>query len=54
MVTQLMPFNFTGALGVAMPDAWHILQTAKGDGIEICLAALDGESLYSDALSISN
>jgi hypothetical protein len=53
MVTQLLPFAFTGALGVAMPDAWHIVQTAKDEGVKISLAAVDGEPIYSDFISIS-
>jgi hypothetical protein len=53
MVTQLLPFEFTGALGVVMPNAWHILQTAKNEGVEISLAAVDGEPVYSDFVSIS-
>jgi hypothetical protein len=55
IVTQLMPFEFTGALGVAMPDAWHIVQTAaKDQGVEISLVAIDGEPIYSDFVSISS
>jgi hypothetical protein len=51
MITQLLPFEFTGALGVPMPGAWHIVQTAKHDGVEIILAAVDGEPIYSDFVS---
>jgi transglutaminase-like putative cysteine protease len=53
MVTQLLPFEFTGALGVVMPDAWHIIQTAKDQGVEISLTAVDGQPVYSDFVSIS-
>jgi transglutaminase-like putative cysteine protease len=54
MVTQLLPFEFTGALGVALPHAWHIVQTAKDGGVEISLTAVDGQPVYSDLISISD
>ena len=54
MITQLFPFEFTGALGVAMPNAWHIIQTPKDDGVEISLVGLDGKPVYSDFVSISD
>jgi hypothetical protein len=53
MVTQLLPFEFTGAIGVALPDAWHIVQTAKDEGVEIELAAVNGEAVFSDFVSIA-
>ena len=52
MITQLFPFEFTGALGVAMPNAWHIIQTAKDNGVEISFVGLDGKPVYSDFVSI--
>ncbi len=54
MVTQVLPFEFTGALGVTLPNVWHILQTVKGSGVEISLVALNTEPLYSDIVSISD
>lgn len=53
MITQLFPFEFTGALGVTMPNAWHIIQTAKNDGVEISLLGLDGNPVYSDFVSVT-
>jgi hypothetical protein len=53
MVTQILPFDFTGALGVPVPEAWHHLQTAKQTGVEICLAAVTGEPVYVDFVSIA-
>jgi hypothetical protein len=52
MISQLLPFEFTGALGVSLPDAWHIVQTANDGGIKISLAAVGGETVYSDVISI--
>jgi hypothetical protein len=48
LVTELLPLVFTGAPGVTVPRAWHMLQTAVGDGIEIALTALDGRPVYTD------
>lgn len=53
MVTQLLPFEFTGALGVAFPKVWHIVQIAKRQGVEISLAAMNGDPVYSDFVSVS-
>jgi hypothetical protein len=54
MVTQLLPLKFTGALGLALPNAWHILQAAKDDGVTISLMPLTGGRIYSDFISVSN
>jgi hypothetical protein len=54
MVTQVLPFEFTGAVGVALPNVWHILQTVKGSGVAISLGAVNTEPLYSDIVSISD
>ena len=54
MITQLLPFEFTGALGVALPDAWYIMQTANSGGVQISLAAVGGEPVYSDVISVSD
>ena len=53
MITQLFPLEFTGSLGVAMPNAWHIIQTAKDDGVEISFVGLDDRPIYSDFVSIT-
>jgi hypothetical protein len=54
MVTQLLPFKFTGYPGVGIPDNWHMLQTAIDGGIEVSLSGIDGEPVYSDFVSILN
>ncbi len=53
MITQLLPFEFTGSIGVTIPVAWHILQIAKDGGVDISLVAADGEPVYSDLVSIA-
>jgi hypothetical protein len=52
MVTQLLPFKFTGALGLAMPEIWHIVQTAKENGVEIGIEDMTGEPTYTDFVSV--
>jgi len=53
MITQVLPREFTGAPGVPIPHAWHVLQTATQKGVEICLAAVTGETIYSDLVAIA-
>lgn len=48
LVTQALPLDFTGAIGIAIPPAWHLLQTSAGDGVEIALTRLDGQPVYTD------
>jgi hypothetical protein len=48
LITQSLPNDFTGAPGGPVPPAWHLLQTAAGDGVDIALTALDGRPVYSD------
>jgi hypothetical protein len=52
LITQCLPSNFTGALGIPIPPAWHMLQTARGEGVEIALTALDGRPVYTDLVNI--
>lgn len=52
MITQRMPFEFTGALGVPMPPAWTMLQVADGEGVAISLISTDGALIYSDVVTI--
>jgi hypothetical protein len=54
MISQRLPFEFTGALGVTLPDAWHIVQTANDGSINISLVAVGGEPVYSDVISIDD
>lgn len=54
MITQILPFKFTGAVGVEMPNQWHIVQTAQEEGVLISLLAVGGHAIYSDFVSISD
>jgi hypothetical protein len=53
MVTQRLPYQFTGSLGLPMPRAWHIVQTAADEGVEICLEGVDGRAVYSDFVAVA-
>lgn len=52
MVTQCFPRQFTGALGVALPDCWHILQVGKPDGIEVQMNDISGRHVYVDEVKV--
>jgi hypothetical protein len=53
MVMQRLPYEFTGALGVAVPTAWHILQRRQGRGVCVSLDDLDRRPVYRDAITVS-
>ncbi|MBA3056061.1 MAG: transglutaminase domain-containing protein [Sphingomonadales bacterium] len=48
LITECLPGSFTGAIGVPIPPAWHMLRTIKGAGVEIQLTGLDGDCVYRD------
>jgi Transglutaminase-like superfamily len=54
MITQRLPFEFTGAIGVPIPNAWHIMQIPSGDGIAIDLIDLGGKTVFCDVVSVRN
>lgn len=53
MVMQRLPYEFTGALGVALPSAWHILQRRQGQGICVSIDGLDRRPAYRDIVTVS-
>lgn len=53
MTTQILPLTFTGALGVAIPPDFMVLQTPIGEGIEIALLKADGTAVYTDRLAFT-
>lgn len=52
IVTEVLPANFTGAVGVQIPAQWFVLRTITGDGAAIELTGLDGASVYQDTIAI--
>ena len=54
LTSECLPLDFTGAVGVTIPAAWHIVQSAKPDGVSIDLLDMTGSLLYRDSISIGN
>ena len=52
LVTECLPQSFVGAIGVAVPPAWHILRTKNRKGVDIQLIDLDGAFIYRDHIAI--
>jgi hypothetical protein len=52
LVTECLPQSFVGAIGVAVPQAWHILRTKSHDGAEIQLVDLHGSFIYTDRIAM--
>ncbi len=53
LVTQRLPHQFTGPIGVKIPTAWYMLQHPLDAGIAISLNGLDGAVVYSDEICVS-
>jgi len=58
MVTQCFPRQFTGALGVALPPVWHIIQSGAtsrveaASGVEIRLNDIAGDPVFVDSVAV--
>lgn len=52
MITECLPRSFTGAIGMAVPDAWLILRSICGAGVNLRLTGLDGKPVYTDHVTI--
>jgi transglutaminase superfamily protein len=52
LTNQCLPLDFTGALGVKTPPAWHMLQSATPKGAAVAFVDLDGSLYYSDTVSV--
>jgi hypothetical protein len=53
ITNECLPLDFTGAVGVPIPRAWHILQSAKPDGVTIDLLDISATPLYSDFVAFA-
>jgi hypothetical protein len=51
LVTQCFPLVYTGPMSVRFPAAWHLVNRAFGEGMEIRFTELDGKLIYSDHIS---
>jgi hypothetical protein len=51
LVTQCFPLVCTGPMSVRFPPAWHLMNKAFSNGMEIRFTELDGKLIYSDRIS---
>lgn len=52
LTNQCLPLDFTGAVGVTIPAAWHIVQSSTPDGAAVGLLDITGTLLYRDFISV--
>jgi transglutaminase-like putative cysteine protease len=54
LTCECLPLDFTGAVGVTIPSAWHIVQSATRDGVSIDLLDINGTLLYRDSICVAD
>ena len=52
LTNQCLPFDFTGAVGVKIPAAWHIVPSTEPAGVSVALLDVAGTLLYRDFVSV--
>jgi len=52
LICERLPREFTGALGVPLPDAWYMAALAMKGGVEDRLMDINGTSIYSDTVRV--
>jgi hypothetical protein len=52
LTNQCLPLDFTGAVGVKIPAAWHIVQSTEPAGVSVALLDIAGTLLYRDFVSV--
>ncbi len=52
MTTERMPREFTGAIGVPIPEVWSLLQVEKSGGLETCFMDASGLPVYTDTIRV--
>jgi hypothetical protein len=52
LTNQCLPLDFTGAVGVKIPAAWQIVQSARPDGVAVGLLDVGGQLVYRDFVSV--
>jgi hypothetical protein len=53
LITERLPREFTGALGVPIPHAWCILQTSAPGGVEINFLDVSSAPIYTDIVRVT-
>ena len=54
MTCERMPREFTGALGVPIPQAWSLLQVPRPGGVEISFLDVNGTPVYADTVRVTD
>jgi hypothetical protein len=49
-----MPREFTGTLGVPIPQAWYLLLVPSPGGVEISFLEADGTPVYADTVCVTD
>jgi transglutaminase-like putative cysteine protease len=52
LTNQCLPLDFTGAVGVKIPAAWHIQQSAQPVGVAVGLFDVEGKPVYRDFVAV--
>ncbi len=52
LTNQCFPLDFTGAVGVKIPPAWHIVQSMEPAGVSVAMLDVAGTLLYRDFVSV--
>jgi hypothetical protein len=52
LICERMPREFTGPLGVPVPEAWYMLQSARKGGSENSFMDVSGKLIYSDTIRV--
>jgi len=52
LTNQCLPLDFTGAVGVKIPAAWHIRQSAQPVGVAVGLFDVEGKLVYRDFVAV--
>jgi hypothetical protein len=52
LTNQCFPLDFTGAVGVKIPAAWHVVQSMEPGGVSVALLDIDGTLVYRDFVSV--
>lgn len=52
MITERLPRQFTGAVGVPIPETWSILQRVREGGVEINFLGENGAPVYADTVRV--
>jgi hypothetical protein len=52
LISERMPREFTGALGVPVPEAWCMLQSARDGGVANNFMDVGGKPVYADTIRV--